>query len=100
VCEKVCEFFTACRGALPARDGEPITDPSLVDAIHAYDEGRKLERRGAQMKRDAAAVLTGINGSDGQFQVRWVTIAGSEVPGYYRAESTRIDVRKVRGAAK
>ena len=98
VCEKICEFFTVCRGALPAHDSEPITDPTLVGAIDQYVEGRDMEKTGKRLKAEAAAVLDGINGSDGRFQVRWVTTPGSEVPGYFRRESTRIDVRKVRKA--
>jgi hypothetical protein len=96
VCEKICEFYTACRGALPMRDSEPITDPTIIGAIDQYVEGRDMEKLGKRLKAEAAAVLDGINGSDGRFQVRWVTTPGSDVPGYYRNESTRIDVRKVR----
>lgn len=78
------------------RDSEPITDPILIGAIDQYVEGRDMEKQGKRLKSEAAAVLDGINGSDGRFQVRWVTTPGSDVPGYYRNESTRIDVRKVR----
>jgi hypothetical protein len=97
-CETFCEFYTACRGALPMSESEPITDPVLITAIDTYVEGRDMEKVGKQLKREAAAVLAGVNGSDGRFQVRWTNIPGSEVPGYYRNDSTRIDVRKVRGA--
>lgn len=99
-CEAMCEFYTACRGALPSADSEPIIDTELVQAIDMYVEGRDMEKHGKRMKVEAAALLYGINGSDGRFQVRWTTTQGSDVPGYYRAPSTRIDVRKVRGAKK
>lgn len=100
VCEKICEFYTVCRGALPMRESEPITDTETVNAIEMYVEGREMSKAGERMKKEAAALLAGINGSDGRFQVRWTTVPGSDVPGYYRNESTRIDVRKVRAAKK
>lgn len=96
VCERICEFYSVCRGGLPSADSEPITDTNLVQAIDMYVEGRKVEKQGAEMKKEAAAILDGINGSDGRFQVRWVETPASEVPGYTRSASRRIDVRPVR----
>ena len=95
-CETFCEFYTACRGGLPMSDPEPITDPEVVHAIDMYVEGRELEAMGKKLKQQAKPVLNGVNGSDGRFQVRWTVIPETDVPGYVRAASERLDVRKVR----
>lgn len=100
VCERICEFYSVCRGALPASDNEPITDNNLIQAIDMYVEGRNMEKQAKAMKSEAAAILDGINGSDGRFQVRWVETPASEVPGFTRAASRRIDVRAVRKATR
>ena len=96
VCERICNFYMACRGGLPVDESEPITDPEVINGIDMYVEGRDLEKRGKAMKREASSLLEGINGSDGRFQVRWVTISESKVEGFIRPASRRLDVRKVR----
>jgi len=96
VCERFCEFFTACRGALPMRESEPLDDPEIKQAIQMYVSGRTMERDGKQMKDEASAVLKGLNGSDGEWQVRTVEIGAADVPGFTRKASTRLDVRRVR----
>lgn len=55
-----------------------------------------MEKAGKDMKREAQAVLDGINGSDGRFQVRWVTVSETQVEGFTRPASKRLDVRAVR----
>ena len=96
VCERFCEFFTACRGALPMSESEPLDSPEIVQAVDMYVQGRDMEKEGKQMKKEASAVLTGLNGSTGEWQVRTVHVNPQEVPGYTRAASTRLDVRRVR----
>jgi hypothetical protein len=96
VCEKICEFYSVCRGALPDSEGGFITDTTVKDAITLYVEGRDLETRGKRMKDQAKVDLVGVSGSDGVYQVRWTKNSGADVPGYYREPSERLDVRKVR----
>lgn len=100
VCERICEFFSVCRGSLPAHDSEPITHPDLIQAIDMYVEGRDMEKQGKALKTKASIDLKGINGSDGRFQVRWVETAPVDVPGYQRAASMRLDVRPVKRNSK
>lgn len=98
-CETFCEFFTACWGSLPVAESEPIVDTEIITGIDLYVEGRDMAKRGKQMQDEAKAILDGVNGSDGRFQVRWVTIPGSHVderPAYFREEYKRLDVRAVR----
>lgn len=96
VCERICNFYTVCRGGLPVDESEPITDTELVNAISMYVDGRDMEKQGKNMKREAQAQLEGVNGSDGRFQVRWVNISESAVAGFTRPASKRLDVRAVR----
>lgn len=100
VCEQICEFFTVCRGSLPSSDEELIDDPELRDAIAMYVEGRELKKEGERMVRGASARLAGVNGSDGEWQVRWTTVGASTVEAYERAGYEKIDVRKVRKIAR
>lgn len=96
VCEKICEYFTVCRGQLPVAEQEFITDDETRQAIRMYVEGRDLAKKAKQMQEEAKATLSGINGSDGEWQVRWSFQGESEVPGYTRAPSMKIDVRRAR----
>lgn len=97
VCERICEFYTVCRGNLPVDDGGDIIEDGLtLTAIDMYVEGRDLEKKGQAMKKEASYALTGINGIGNGYQVRWTSIAASKIDAYERPASTRLDVRKVR----
>jgi hypothetical protein len=96
VCEKICEYFTVCRGGLPVADNVLIEDEGLLTAIEMYVEGRDLENAGKRMKSQAATELSGISGTSRDWQVRWTTVGESDVPGYTRKSYEKIDVRKVR----
>ena len=97
VCERICSHFTACRGALDIHDGgEQITDPDLLAAIRMYVEARDTAKVADQMKKEASAMLAGVNGSDGSWQVRWVEVQPTRVEAFDKQGYTRLDVRKVR----
>ena len=97
VCERICPYFTTCRGALEVYDGtEMITDPVLLDALDMYLEGRELEGRGSDMKKAAQQQLVGINGRSTTHQVRWVEVQPTVVSSFEKAGYMRMDVRKVR----
>lgn len=97
VCQQICEFFTVCRGSLPTSDiPEPITDEYLLSAIDMYVDGRKMEKKGSDMKKEASTILSDVNGSSGRHQVRWVKVNPSFIQGYERAASSRLDVREVK----
>lgn len=93
VCERICEWYTVCRGQLPTHDMEPIKDQEIVDALHAYVGAMELANLADRMKQDASAVLHGINGTDGKYQVRWTEVPETAK----RAGYERIDVREWRG---
>ncbi len=97
VCERICSHFTACRGALETNDGgELIIDTELVSAIDMYTEARGMEKTAKQMKDEASARLLGVNGSTGQWQVRWVEVQPSKVESFEKNGYSRLDIRKAR----
>lgn len=84
VCEKICEFFSVCRGGLEDSSSEGIIDdPMLVSAVEMYVAGRTQEGNGRDMKKAAAEMLAGVSGVTDIYQVRWVQVQGNE----------RLDVR-------
>jgi hypothetical protein len=101
VCEKICEFFTVCRGGLPVSEGgESIDDEERIEALRMYVEARDLEKVSAQRKREAQARLVDTNGTanvDGKmFQIRWTSIGPSSVEAFEKAGYMRMDVRAVK----
>jgi len=96
VCERICEFFSECRGSLPDQEASFITDTETKEAIALYVAGRNLESEGKKMKDQAKVELHGVSGSDGEWQVRWTRTSGADVPGYYKEPGDRLDVRRVR----
>lgn len=97
VCERICSHFTACRGALDTHEGgEPITDPELIAAVDMYTEARNMEKTAKQMKEEASTMLAGVNGSTGDWQVRWVEVQPSRVEAFDKQGYARLDIRKAR----
>lgn len=96
VCERICEFYTVCRGDLPVSENEVIDTPEIQQAVTMYVEGRDLETKAKRMKEQAKSLLTGLNGIAAGYQVRTTEIPESEIPGYTRAASIRLDVRRMR----
>ena len=88
VCERICEHFTACRGSLETYEAELLEDKEIVTAINMYVEAREIGKKADADKKAAQNKLTGVNGSTGDYQVRWVEVAPSG--------SMRMDIRKVR----
>jgi hypothetical protein len=94
VCEKICEFFTVCRGSLEVNDGqEIIRDEYLLSAIDMYVEGRDMEIKGTQMKKEAQARLSNVNGITPTHQIRWVHVGSGT-----KTEHDRLDIRQRRNS--
>jgi hypothetical protein len=97
ICERICQHFTVCRGALETFDGgELIIDTTLVSAVDMYTEARNMEKTAKQMKTEASSMLAGVNGSTGQWQVRWVEVQPSRVESFDKQGYSRLDIRKAR----
>lgn len=97
VCERICSHFTACRGALETIDGgEVIEDPELLSAVTMYVEAREAKKEAEAQQKAAQAILNGVNGSTGDYQVRWVDVAPTTVESFEKSGYRRMDIRKVR----
>jgi hypothetical protein len=97
ICERICSHFTACRGSLETYEGgELIMDNELLTAVDMYTEARNMEKTAKQMKDEASARLVGVNGSTGQWQVRWVEVQPSKVESFEKNGYSRLDIRKAR----
>jgi hypothetical protein len=97
VCEKICSHFTACRGELGMeQETIMIENQELLSAVDMYVEGRDMAKQADQMKKEAQAMLNGINGSTGTYQVRWVSVAPTTVDSFEKVGYSRMDIRKVR----
>jgi hypothetical protein len=97
VCERICSHFTACRGALEIHDGaEPITDPELVAAVRMYVEARDAASAADRAKKEAQQRLLGVNGSTGDYNVRWVEVQPTTVQAFDKQGYMRMDIRKAR----
>lgn len=90
VCEKICEFFTVCRGGLEDNNSDGfISDPTLIEAIEMYVDGRSKETVGKQMKKEAGERLAGVSGTTLNHQVRWVQVQPHN--------TMRLDIREKHG---
>ena len=97
VCERICEFFTVCRGSLPDEESDIISDPELINAVDAYVRGREMEKEGSSLKKSAQVHLAGVSGSTGTHQVRWTEVQPTVVESFQKQGYMRMDVRKLRG---
>lgn len=102
VCEKICSYFSVCRGGLPTLEGgELIEDEERIAALRMYIESRDLEKQAAQRKREAQQHLLGTNGIgnvDGQrYQIRWTYVNPTRVESFDKQGFDRMDVRKAKG---
>jgi hypothetical protein len=101
VCEKICSYFTVCRGGLEVHEGgEMIEDPERLAAVAMFVEGRELEKTGAQMKKEAGARLIDSNGTanvDGIiYTVRNTYVNPTTVQAFDKQGYNRLDIRKAR----
>lgn len=103
ICQKVCGFFTVCRGNLPDNDGgEPIDDDERLAAVRMYLDGRDMEKEGSSMKREAQSRLYGSSGIalvDGKpIQIRWTHVNATTVNSFEKQGFDRLDVRTLKNA--
>jgi hypothetical protein len=96
VCERICAHFTACRGGLETQDAEFIDNPELLSAVDMYVQARDMKKEAESMQKAAQAILDGVNGSTGTYQVRWVDVQPTTVESFEKVGYRRMDVRKVR----
>jgi hypothetical protein len=98
-CPSLCEWASLCRGGVLPDSHEPvlITDPDAFAAVEMYVKARDMEAEAKRLSNTAKAMLVGINGLAGEYQIRWTEVAASE--GYTtgpRDPYMKINVRKVK----
>lgn len=94
MCAVICGFFDVCRAYDTDVEGL-ITDKVALDSVAMYQEGLDLERQGKRLKDQAKQHLVGVQGSTGEFMVRWTRINDTVVPETTRRGYEKLDVRKV-----
>lgn len=72
-----------------------IEDPTIIEAIDLYKEAQAMESKAKHLKNIAQVRLKGVNGSTGQYAVRWVQVNGGEVS-YTREPYQRLSITKVK----
>lgn len=94
-CVNWCEFAPSCRGMDTDAEGL-IEDPAADLAAALYQEGMALEKEGKRLKDQAKADLRGLNGSTGNYVIRWVEVGETIVPEQRRRGYSRLDLSKVK----
>lgn len=94
VCAVTCGFFAECRAFDTDVEGL-IREPKLLDAVALYREGADLEKQGKRMKDEAKVELNGVQGSTGEFLVRWTHVNETAIPATTRRGYDKLEVRKM-----
>lgn len=94
LCEAACGHFRTCRMLDTDVEGL-IDDPEQLVAVDMYKEGTDLLKQGRQLQERAKSALRGVEGSTGEWIVRWVHINESLVPetrrrGYDKIQLSRL----------
>jgi hypothetical protein len=93
-CEKWCGYYPTCR-ALDTDVEGLLTDPEVLMAVQLQQEANELERRAKRLKAQAKGTLVGVQGSTGEFAIRWVHVNGGEVS-YTRSGYDKLDIRRIK----
>lgn len=95
VCARFCGYYSVCRALDTDAEGL-ITDEKQLIAVDMYREGMDLEKQGSALKSQAKAVLQGVNGSTGEWLIRWVHVGPVETKPSIRAAHDKISFSKVK----
>ena len=94
-CFECCPYATACRG----RDTDVtglLEDPEVLEAVAVYRESQEIIKAAEKDKKSAASVLDRVDGSTGEFTIRHVEVAPTEVPSHVRQGYRRLDIRPIK----
>lgn len=94
-CNGYCPFVGSCRGKDEHQVEGLIDDTDQLNAVDAYREGLRLKKEGDQLQKEAKAVLTGVQGSTGEYEVSWTWVDATEMKAYTRAGYQRMTLRKI-----
>ena len=94
MCAVACGFYATCR-AFDTDVSGLISDKVVLTAIDLYREGLDLEKQGRKLKDQAKQHLVGIEGSTGDYLVRWTHVNETVVPETVRRGYDKLEVRKM-----
>lgn len=97
-CFATCPYASDCRGGDTDVEGL-LLDPEVVEAARVYKDSMEIIKAAEKDKKSALSVLDGVQGSTGEWMVRWIDIGPSTFT-VNRQASKRIDVRPVTGGRK
>lgn len=98
-CFATCPYASDCRGGDTDVEGL-LTGPLVKNAVDVYMESNAAIRAAEKDKKSALSILDGVNGSTGEYTVRWIDIGETEIkPGIRRAYK-RIDIRPIKRKGK
>jgi hypothetical protein len=92
MCAVVCGFFETCR-VFDTDVSGLVTDKVALTAVEMYREGLDLEKRGKKLKDEAKQHLVGVQGSTGEYLVRWTHINDTVIPESHRKGYDKLEVR-------
>jgi hypothetical protein len=97
-CFATCPYASDCRGGDTDVEGL-LLDPEVVEAARVYKEATATIAAAKKDQKSALSVLDGVQGSTGEWMVRWIDIGPSTFT-VNRQASKRIDIRPVTGGKK
>jgi hypothetical protein len=97
-CFATCPYASDCRGGDTDVEGL-LLDPEVVEAARVYKEATATIAAAKKDQKSALSVLDGVQGSTGEWMVRWIDIGASTFT-VNRQASKRIDIRPVTGGRK
>lgn len=95
-CEGWCPYYLSCRALDRKIEGGLVTDEEQLAAVKLYVEAREDERDAALRKASAKRTLLGVSGSTGEYAIKWVHVAETEVKASVRAAQDRLSITRIR----
>lgn len=95
MCYKVCGHVETCRAMDTDVTGR-IDDPYMIVAARVYADGAVLEKQGKQMKEEAKRALDGVNGSTGEYMVRWTNVPATDIAAFTRKGYKKFDLKPIK----
>lgn len=90
MCRVACGFYEECRGMDTDVEGL-LTAPTVLSAVDMQIEAAALEKKAKQLKAQAKDALAGVEGSTGEYVVRWIKVGGSHID-FYRSGYERLSI--------
>jgi len=94
VCAATCGFYGVCRAYDTDVEGL-IRDPDMLAAVDLYRQGTRMMSDGKSLQSQAKQVLKGVEGSTGEFTVRWTHVNETVIPEQTRAGYEKLEVRPI-----